>query len=169
MLFNELPKYSCSYSYRREIINSEDCYQKTYSRFGFIAESNVGRTVKKLIFKKVTKDPVTGEDVIEYTDEIFYECVGTSNIGTSYIIRTENNDLIIERRDKTAKTAVLNAYYGVVASIFNYTGWKLIALVDNYGENVEVELPRTTSGASNWRYICTIANLSASVCLQVVQ
>lgn len=169
MLFNELPKYSCSYSFRREMINSEQCYQKTYSRFGFLAESATGRTVNKLLFKKTTQDPITGNNIVEYTDEIYYECTGSSYIGTSYIFRTENNDFIIERNDKTAKTTSLASYYSTVNNIYNYTGWALVALLDDNGENVEVALPKASTGQANWRYASTIANFTATCCVAVYQ
>ena len=161
MLFNELPKYGASLTIKTEIINTEDAYQKTSTRMGFISPTETGPIFKRLFFRKPMTDEVTGERYNIDTNEVSY----VSSDGVKYTLYVENLDVVCERVDIIKRTITYTNLNTFIGSIPTRTGYTLMAELD---DGTEFTFPTTATPVNSMRQLFSLTSTAFGQCMLVL-
>lgn len=161
MLFNELPKYSASFTVKTEIINTEDAYQKTSARMGFISPSETSPIFKRLFFRKPMTDEVTGEQYNFDTSEVSY----VSSLGVKYRLYIENLDVVCERIDDIKRTVTYTNLNTFFSSIKTRTGYTLMGELD---DGTEFTFPTTATPVNDIRQLFSLTSTAFGQCMLVL-
>lgn len=158
MNFNELPKYGASFTMKTEIINTDDVYQKTSTRMGFISPTEDSSVFKRLFLRKQMIDEVTGEPYNFDTNEVSY----VSTAGVKYRLYIENLDLVCERIDDVKRNVSCVTLNTFISSIPTRTGFTLMGEQD---DGTEFTFPTATTPVNALRDVFSLTSTAFGQCM----